>query len=161
MDLNKVLLIGNLTRDPELRYLSSGSPVCEFGMAINRKFRRNDGEQGEDTCFVEIVVWARQAETCNQYLKKGSGVFVEGRLQFEQWETQEGQKRNKLKVVGERVQFMPRSAGRGDGGGGGEVSNYGQSHGGSDRGFQSNRGFQSEPSHSSEPQQEFDPDVPF
>lgn len=148
MNFNKVLIAGNLTRDPVMRYSNSGSPVCDFGMAVNRKFRRGDGEMSEDTCFVDVVVWARQAETCNQYLKKGAGVFVEGRLQFEQWQAQDGQKRNKLKVVGERVQFMPRGGGRAPD----DVQNYGSSY---------NDGPpMSEPS-MSEPMEEFDSDVPF
>lgn len=107
MNLNKVLLMGNLTRDPVLRYLQSGQPVCEFGLAINRRFRRNE-EWVEETCFVDITVWGRQGETCNQYLRKGSGAFVDGRLQFDSWQTPEGQKRSKLRVVAERVQFLPK-----------------------------------------------------
>lgn len=122
MNYNKVLLIGNLTRDPELRYLNSGTAVCDMGLAVNRRFKRQDGESGEETCFVDLVVWGRQGENCNQYLKKGSGVFVEGRLSFETWETQDGQKRSKHKVVAERVQFMPRSGG---GAPSGEVSDFG------------------------------------
>ncbi len=108
MNYNKVLLIGNLTRDPELRYLNSGTAVCDLGLAVNRRFRKADGESGEETCFVDVVVWARQAENCNQFLRKGAGVFVEGRLTFDTWENQEGQKRSKHRVVADRVQFMPR-----------------------------------------------------
>ncbi|MGE3165269.1 MAG: single-stranded DNA-binding protein [Planctomycetota bacterium] len=145
MDLNKVLLIGNLTRDPVLRYLNNGSPVCEFGLAVNRRFKRNDGEMAEEACFVEIVVWSRQGENCNQYLKKGSGAFIEGRLQFDQWQGQDGQKRSRLRVVAERVQFMPKGGvGRtGGGAGAGEVTDFGDSSG------------------APMPQEEFDSEVPF
>lgn len=122
MDYNRVILIGRLTRDPELRYVqNSDRGVCRFGLAVNRRFRRQDGEQSEETCFVDIVVWGRQGETCNEYLKKGSGALVEGRLSFSTWETQEGAKRSKLEVVADQVRFMPRTGGpRPDAGGGTE-----------------------------------------
>ena len=103
--LNKVLLIGNLTRDPELRYIPSGTAVANFGLAVNRVYTQ-DGERKQDTCFVDIVAWSRTAENCANYLSKGSPVFIEGRLQFRSWETDDGQKRNKLEVVAERVQFL-------------------------------------------------------
>ena len=133
MNYNKVLLIGNLTRDPELRYLQSGTAVCNFGLATNRRYKKQDGEFAEDTCFVDITVWGRQAETSNEYLKKGSPAFIEGRLNFDSWEGNDGQKRNKLTVVAERVQFMPRSGGGGGGGapsmgGPAEVTDHGQSY---------------------------------
>jgi single-strand DNA-binding protein len=116
--LNRVLLIGNLTRDPELRYIPSGTAVAEFGLAINREFQdRTSGEKKDDVCFVDIVVWGKQGEICNQYLSKGRPVFVEGRLQYDQWEAKEGGKRSRLRVVAERVQFL---GGRKDGEGGGE-----------------------------------------
>ncbi len=114
---NKVILMGNLTRDPELQYLPNGTPMAKFGLAVNRVYNdRQSGERKEDVCFVDITVWARQAEICNEYLQKGSPVFLEGRLNFNSWETDEGQKRNKLDVVAERVQLI---GGRQDGGGGG------------------------------------------
>lgn len=116
-NLNRVLLIGNLTRDPELRYLQSGTAVCEFGLAINRTWNAQNGERKEEVCFVDIVVWAKQAETCAEYLKKGRQAFIEGRLEFDQWQTPEGQKRSKLKVVAERVQFLDSRGGGGGGGG--------------------------------------------
>ena len=117
MQYNKVLIIGNLTRDPELRYVQSGRPVCKFGLATNRRFKKADGEMGEETCFVDVTVWGRQAETVNEYLRRGAGAFVEGRLAFETWET-EGQKRSKHTIVADRVQFLPRGGGGGGGGGG-------------------------------------------
>jgi single-strand DNA-binding protein len=104
--LNKVLLIGNLTREPELRYTPSGAAVCELGLAMNRRYVANNQEK-EETCFVDIVVWGKQAESSQRYLQKGSSAMIEGRLQFDQWEDREsGAKRSKLRVVAERVQFL-------------------------------------------------------
>lgn len=105
--VNKVFLLGNLTRDPELRYTANGFGVASFGLAINRKFKQND-EWKEETCFVDITVWGKQAENCAEYLHKGSSAFVEGRLNFRAWETEQGQKRNKLEVVASNVQFLSR-----------------------------------------------------
>jgi single-strand DNA-binding protein len=110
------VLLGNLTRDPQLRYLPSNTAVCDFGLAINRTYRDRDGNQKEETCFVEIATFGRQAETVNQYMSKGSQLLVEGRLRFESWTDQNGSKRNKLSVVADTCQFI---GGRGSGGGGG------------------------------------------
>ena len=104
--LNKVLLIGNLTRDPELRYVPSGTAVANFDLAVNRTYNTQSGEKKEDTCFVKIIVWARRAEVCAEYLSKGSPVFVEGRLRTRSWEGQDGQKRNVMEVVANNVQFL-------------------------------------------------------
>lgn len=103
--LNKVFLIGNLTKDPEVRYTPSGKPVGDLRMAVSRRFKTADGQNKEDTCYVSVVVWAKQAEICGEQLRKGSPIFVEGRLQYEEWE-KEGQKFNRLRVVAERVQFL-------------------------------------------------------
>ena len=104
--LNKVFLMGNLTRDPDTRSLPSGTTVCEFGLAMNRRFSSNGKEQ-EESCFVEIVVWGRSAENCRQYLEKGSQVLVEGRLRYDQWEDRNGGgKRSKLSVVADQVTFI-------------------------------------------------------
>ena len=103
-NLNKVFLIGNLTRDVELKYIPSGSAVATLNMAVNREWMK-DGEKKSEVCFVKVVVWGKQAEACNQYLAKGRPVMIEGRLQFRQWE-HEGQKRSTLEVVAERVQFL-------------------------------------------------------
>jgi len=103
---NRVILAGNLTRDPELRYIPSGQPVTNFTIAINRNYTTQSGERREETSFIPIVVWGRQAETCNQYLTKGRGVLVEGRLQQRSWETQEGQKKSIIEVVADRVVFL-------------------------------------------------------
>jgi single-strand DNA-binding protein len=114
MYLNKVMLYGNLTRDPEIRALPSGMNVVNFSIATNRVFRDRDGKKQEQTDFHNVVVFGRQADTVNQYLKKGRGVFVEGRLQTRSWE-KEGQKHYRTEVVADRVQFGPG----GPGGGGG------------------------------------------
>lgn len=107
-NLNKVFLIGNLTRDPELRYAPSGTAVVSFGMATNRNYTTQAGEKKQETCFVRVVVWGKQAEACNKYLTKGSPVFVEGRLQYRSWEGQDGQKKTTLEVRADRVQFLGR-----------------------------------------------------
>ena len=109
--LNKVLLIGNLTRDPELRYTPSGTAVADLSIAINRKYTTASGEKKEETCFVDVTLWARRAEVASQYLKKGSPLFVEGRLHLDKWENNEGQKRSKLKVVAQNFQFIGPSGG--------------------------------------------------
>ena len=104
--LNRVFLIGNLTKDPELRYTSSGVPVANLRLAVNRKYKDKSGELKEDTCFVTVTAWDKQAEICNQYLQKGRAVFVEGRLQSRSWETPDGQKRSTIDVRVERIQFL-------------------------------------------------------
>ncbi len=103
---NKVLLMGNLTKDPELRYTPQGTAVVNLRLAVNRKYRSKDQELKEEVCFITAVVWNKQAETCNQYLHKGSSVFVEGRLQSRSWEDNTGAKRSVIEVRAERVQFM-------------------------------------------------------
>ncbi len=110
--LNKVLLMGNLTRDPELRYIPSGQAVASFTIAVNRTYLATTGEKKEDVNFIRIVVWAKRAEVCHQYLKKGSPVFVEGRLQSRNWETTDGQKRSTIEVVAQNVQFLSRGTGK-------------------------------------------------
>ena len=113
-NLNKVFLIGNLTRDPELRYTPSGTAVASFGLAATRRYRGQDGEQKEETCFVDVEAWARRAEVISEYLSKGSPVFIEGRLRLDAWETPQGDKRSRLRVVAENFQFL---GGRRGGGG--------------------------------------------
>ncbi|MBN1341177.1 MAG: single-stranded DNA-binding protein [Phycisphaerae bacterium] len=115
---NRVILMGNLTRDPQLTYTPSNTPVAEFGLAVNRKWRTPDGQDREETCFVDCSLYGRSAETFNQYMSKGKPVLVEGRLKLNQWETPEGQKRSKLSVVAERFQFVGGRSGGGDYGGG-------------------------------------------
>ncbi|MBI3602080.1 MAG: single-stranded DNA-binding protein [Candidatus Omnitrophica bacterium] len=104
--LNKVLLIGNLTKDPELRYTPNGTAVTNLRIAVNRKFKDRSGELKEDTCFITVTAWDKQAEICNQYLQKGRAVFVEGILQSRSWETSDGQKRSTIDVRAERIQFL-------------------------------------------------------
>jgi len=105
-NLNKVFLIGNLTRPVELRYAPSGTAVGSFGLATNRNFTTQSGEKKQETCFVRVVVWGKQAETCNQYLAKGSSVFVEGRLIYRTWQGQDGKAKSTLEVRADRVQFL-------------------------------------------------------
>jgi single-strand DNA-binding protein len=104
--LNKVLLIGNLTRDPELRYVPSGTAVATFSIAVNRVYTSQAGEKKEEVSFIRIVVWGRRAEVCGEYLSKGSPVFIEGRLQSRSWEGQDGQKRSTTEVIADNVQFL-------------------------------------------------------
>ena len=113
--LNKALLIGNLTRDPELRYVPSGSAVASFTVAMNRVYKLQTGEKKEETSFVRCVVWGRLAEVCGEYLKKGSPVFVEGRLQSRSWDGPDGQKRSTLEVIATNIQFLRGGAGAGGG----------------------------------------------
>ncbi|MCP4229303.1 MAG: single-stranded DNA-binding protein [bacterium] len=105
---NKVILVGNLTRDPELRYTPNGTPVATLGIASNRTWRGDDGEQKEDVYFARVIVWRRQAETCDQYLKKGSGVLVEGRLKENKYTDRENVERRVTEIVAERVTFLAR-----------------------------------------------------
>ena len=103
---NKFISLCNLTRDPELRYTPSGAPVCNFDIAMNRSYTTQGGEKKDEVCFMTTVVWGKQAESCGQYLKKGRQALVEGHLQQRSWETPEGQKRTKIEIVAERVQFI-------------------------------------------------------
>ena len=115
-NLNKVMLIGNLTRDIELKYTPKGSAIAELGLAINRKYKTDSGELKEETTFVDVTLWGRQAEIAKEYLSKGKPVYIEGRLQLDSWDDkQTGQKRSKLRVTGEAMQLL---GSRGDGGGG-------------------------------------------
>ncbi len=153
-NLNKVMLIGNLTRDPEVRYTPKGTAVTDIGLAINRTYSLDDGERREETTFVDVTYWGRQAEVLGEYMKKGRPLYVEGRLQLDSWEDKNtGQQRSRLKVVGDNFQFL---GGREDGGGAG-----GQSRGGGG-GYQDSQpgayqgGGQSAPSHQPAPPQQSD-----
>jgi single-strand DNA-binding protein len=114
---NRVVLLGNLTRDIELRYIGSGTAVTDIGLAVNDRVKKND-QWVDETTFVDITLWGRTAEVANEYLSKGSSVLIEGRLKLESWE-KDGQKRTKLKVIGERMQMVGGKGGGGQGGGGG------------------------------------------
>ena len=119
--LNRILLIGNLGKDPELKYIPSGQAVCTLRLAGTEGFRTKAGEDKNETVWVDVVVWGKQGENCAQYLKKGRSAFVEGRLRIRDFEGRDGQKRYRTEVVANRVQFLggPRDAGGGGGGGGG------------------------------------------
>ena len=118
---NKVMLLGNLTRDPEVKYTPKGSAVADIGLAVNRTYTTDGGEKREETTFVDVTMWGRQAEIAGEYLKKGRPLFVEGRLQLDTWDDkQTGQKRSKLRVVCENFQMLgSRDGGESGGGGGG------------------------------------------
>jgi single-strand DNA-binding protein len=104
---NKVILLGNLTRDPEVRYTPKGSAVCDLGIAVNRQYTLDNGEKREEVTYVDVVLWARLAEIAGEYLRKGRPVFIEGRLQLDTWDDkQSGQKRSKLRVIGETMQLL-------------------------------------------------------
>jgi len=118
-NLNKVMLIGNLTRDPELRHTPKGTAVSEISMAINRVWNNDQGQKQEETTFVEVTLWGRQAELAQQYLTKGRPVYIEGRLNLDTWDDKEtGKKRSKLRVIGENMQFLSSGTGAGGTGGG-------------------------------------------
>ena len=106
VELNKVMISGRLTRDPELRYTPSGIAVTNLPMAVNTSFYSKEKERREEVCFIDVVAWRRQAETCVEYLRKGSPAFIEGRLQSRSWETQDGQKRSTIEVQADRVQVL-------------------------------------------------------
>jgi single-strand DNA-binding protein len=118
---NKVILLGNLTRDPELRYTPQGSAVCEFALALNYVYtNKQTGQKVEEVSFIDIVAWGKTGEICAEYLKKGRQVMIEGRLKQDRWEAQDGKKMSKVRVTAENVQFVgSRPAGEGGGGGGG------------------------------------------
>ena len=123
---NKVILLGNLTRDPEVRYTPKGTAVTDLGLAVNRTYTADNGEKREEVTFVDVTFWGRTAEVAGEYLKKGRPVFVEGRLQLDSWDDkQSGQKRTKLKVIGENMQML--GAPRGSAGGGGDEESSGGS----------------------------------
>ncbi|MEI6351419.1 MAG: single-stranded DNA-binding protein [Verrucomicrobiota bacterium] len=131
--LNKVMLIGNLTRDPEVRYTPKGTAVAELGLAVNRRYTAENGEKREEVTFVDVTLWGKTAELAGEYLKKGRPVYIEGRLQLDSWDDkQTGQKRSKLRVVGEEMQFLGSREG---GGGGGESREGGYSGGGRQGGY--------------------------
>jgi single-strand DNA-binding protein len=159
-NFNKVMLMGNLTRDPEVRYTPKGTAVCEIGLAINRYFSGESGDKREETTFVDVTLWGRTAEIAGEYLKKGRPVFIEGRLQLDTWDDKaSGQKRSKLKVVGEGMQLIGARDGAGGGGGRGgapeemEEPPRGRSSGASSRG--------SAPPKNAPPPEPDDDEIPF
>ena len=151
-NLNKVMLIGNVTRDPELKYTPKGTAVTDLGLAINRYFSGGDGgERREETTFIDVELWGRLAEIATEYAKKGRPVFIEGRLRLDSWEDrQTGQKRNRLKVIGEQLQLLGSRGGSGGSSGGG---GYGDEPGYSDQRFSSGGSGNSGGGYSGESQQ--------
>jgi single-strand DNA-binding protein len=119
--LNVIMLVGNLTRDPEVRYSPNGTPVATLGLAVNTRVKGQDGQWREDPCFVDVVVFGHQAEACGEYREKGAPALVEGRLQYRTWQDQQGHTRRKHEVIAGRVQFLPRPAARSEADGDGEV----------------------------------------
>jgi single-strand DNA-binding protein len=175
-NLNKVQLMGNITRDPEVRYTPKGTAVTDISLAINRSFNSDDGERREETTFVDITFWGRQAEVIGEYMKKGRPLYVEGRLQLDSWEDKtSGQQRSRLKVVGENFQFLGGRDDAGGGGGGGQSRSAAQAPysggggGGSNEEYHDSRGDsapEAAPRQQSSPPQHSGPiddddDIPF
>ncbi|HEX4000325.1 MAG TPA: single-stranded DNA-binding protein [Pirellulales bacterium] len=134
---NRVILVGNLTRDPELRYIPSGTAVCEVGLAVNDRRKSASGEWIEETTFVDVTLWSRTAEVASEYLSKGASVLIEGRLKLDTWE-KDGKKNSKLRVVGEKMQMLGGKGGSGGGRGGaarGGAAQGGPSYDESEAGF--------------------------
>jgi len=166
--LNKVLLMGNLTRDPELRVTPKGTPICQFSLAINRQFKMDSGESREEVIYVDVEAWGKQGETIAKYCTKGRPLYVEGRLRLDQWEDKNTkEKRSRMKVVLEQFQFLGegRGGGGGGGGGGGEGRSSGSSSGECDQTAASAPERHSPPPRSggAKPasQENLDEDVPF
>ena len=139
-NLNKVMLIGNLTRDPDLKYTPGNQAVCEIGLAVNRKYRTKEGEDREETTFVDCEAWGKQAEVLKQYMTKGKPLFIEGRLKLDTWEDKDGGKRSKMRVVIENFQFLGAAGGGGGGGGERYVEEGGSSSRGGSRGGRGSSG---------------------
>ena len=169
MPLNKVFLMGNLTREPELRYTPGGAAVCEFGIAINRSYTSNN-QTREEVCFVDIVVWGKSGELCQRYLTKGSQALIEGRLQYDQWEDKAtGRRSSRLRVVADTVQFVGARR-EGAEGNGAPVQGGNYRNGGNAPVNQMNQGYNSRPQQSYQnapaaggmppmPQEAFNPDA--
>ncbi len=154
---NKVILVGNLTRDPEVRYTPKGSAVCDLALAVNRQYSLENGEKREEVTYVDVVLWARLAEIAGEYLKKGRPVLIEGRLQLDSWDDkQSGQKRSKLRVVGETMQLLGSRPGAGSSGG----EEEGMSSSAASRSSGSSRS-SAPPPKSSAPSEPDDDDIPF
>jgi len=148
-NVNKVILIGNITRDPEVRHTPKGTAVTDLGIAVNRVYSSEQGDKREETTFVDVTLWGRQAELAGEYLTKGRPVYIEGRLQMDSWEDKaSGQKRSKLKVVGETMQFL-----------GGRGESAGNSSGGSRSGHDNSSSVHE--SHDGGSMPEDDDDIPF
>jgi single-strand DNA-binding protein len=143
---NRVILVGNVTRDPEIRHTPSQLAVTDLGLAVNERRKNQSGEWTEETVFVDVTLWGRQAEVAGEYLSKGSPVLIEGKLRLDTWETPDGQKRSKLKVVGERMQMLGSRGGGGGGGGGSSSGGRSSSQGSSSQGNNGGSNYGSGPS---------------
>lgn len=156
---NKVIIVGNLTRDVELKYLPSGSAVATIGLASNRKYKKQDGSNAEETCFVDVKLFGRTAEVANQYLKKGSQILIDGRLNFESWTDANGQKRSKHTVTAESMQMLGRanqsdSSGYGGGYNNAQGESYAQNSGNSG-------GYSESSGNKNVPEIDIDDEIPF
>ena len=160
-NLNKVQLMGNITRDPEVRYTPKGTAVTDIGLAINRNYSTDDGDRREETTFVDITFWGRQAEVIGEYMKKGRPLYVEGRLQLDQWEDKNsGQQRSRLKVIGDNFQFL---GGRDEGGqrGGGQGQQSSQQVAPQQQSQQSQQQAPTQQNYDPIPPSDDDDDIPF
>jgi single-strand DNA-binding protein len=160
-NLNKVQLMGNITRDPEVRYTPKGTAVTDIGLAINRNYSTDDGDRREETTFVDITFWGRQAEVIGEYMKKGRPLYVEGRLQLDQWEDKNsGQQRSRLKVIGDNFQFL---GGRDEGGqrGGGQGQQSSQQVAPQQQSQQSQQQAPAQQNYDPIPPSDDDDDIPF
>ena len=160
-NLNKVQLMGNITRDPEVRYTPKGTAVTDIGLAINRNYSTDDGDRREETTFVDITFWGRQAEVIGEYMKKGRPLYVEGRLQLDQWEDKNtGQQRSRLKVIGDNFQFL---GGRDEGGqrGGGQGQQSSQQGAPQQQSLQSQQQAPTQQNYDPIPPSDDDDDIPF
>jgi single-strand DNA-binding protein len=159
-NLNKVQLIGNVTRDPEVKYTPKGSAVTDLGLAINRFYTTETGEKKEEVTFVDVTLWGRQAEIAGEYCKKGRSIYVEGRLQLDSWEDKAtGQKRNRLRVVGDTMQLLGPKPGGSAGSSGGEEESAPSRYSRSESSVPSRSGHQAAPVPSSQAEEE--DDIPF
>ncbi len=157
---NKVIIVGNLTRDVELKYLPSGSAVAKIGLASNRKYKKQDGSNAEETCFIDASLFGRTAEVANQYLKKGSQVLIEGRLNFESWTDANGQKRSKHTITAESMQMLGRANQGGDSSGG-YGNSQGESSGYTQNSTNSGGNYGESQSNKNVPEIDIDDEIPF
>lgn len=157
---NKVIIVGNLTRDVELKYLPSGSAVAKIGLASNRKYKKQDGSNAEETCFIDASLFGRTAEVANQYLKKGSQVLIEGRLNFESWTDANGQKRSKHTITAESMQMLGRANQGGDSSGG-YGNSQGESSGYTQNSTNSGGNYGETQSNKNVPEIDIDDEIPF
>ena len=149
--LNKVLLIGNLTRDPEVRMMTNGRPVCNFGLALNRSYKDSEGNRKEETTFVDVECFGPRAEAVARFFTKGRAIFVEGRLKLDQWETKEGEKRSAIRVVLDNFEFVDSR----------QESSSGKSYDSAEKSATDTGEETAKPNDSSDPDPDLDEDVPF